>query len=444
MAKKNTGKKTRKVKGGMFSMASRLGQPLARSAVRAVRTAAPIFKPHHVIKQGELHVAEVRHAAADAERAAHASRSLALPRRLTVESLLPAEGSFRPHGLMGSVGVRTLTYKSQTKYINDELIKLNLNLPENAPPLDSVKNTLSTWFTNLSIVDKQKISTIYERMKKWNTELFTRHIDIMYKILNITDPNILIGAEREEGPTERRWGTRNRERIIGILIRDFNVKSNKGQLGPDRYNAPAEQNTSIDHAFDILEMRRFASSRGITVESLLKLFTVINSPYFLNETGARFNSQLNGPTGAINKLVDEGATYEEAFRHVIRDTNYALSLREGLWRRNQFRHERFPAFEGLLQNDPVLNQILPDLRNRIVDPQVIPMPIHGGQQIYKIPAQTGGSKEEIDKLVNFLIDLFEINATKMQLPISELSPEQLAGGTRRRRRHSKKYRTRKH
>jgi hypothetical protein len=72
------------------------------------------------------------------------------------------------------------------------------------------------------------------------------------------------------------------------------------------------------------------------------------------------------------------------------------------------------------------------------------MPIHGGQQIYKIPAQTGGSKEEIDKLVNFLIDLFEINASKMQLPISELSPEKLAGGTRRRRRYSKKYRTRKH
>jgi hypothetical protein len=471
-------RKTKKIKGGMLarglratastakSAAARLLAPAVRVAEPALlatepalRAEPPAFKPYHPIKKSELHVAEVRDAAATAERAAHAASPavkqffgdiqfkspLALAGRSLLGSPLPAQGPFQSRGLMGSVGVRRLTYESQAKYINEQLIKLNLILRTLAPSLDSVKNTLSTWFTKLDIVDREKLSKLYGRTTKWNDVLYTRHIDLMHKILNITNPNLLIEAQREVGPTGRQWGNRNREQIIGILIRDFNIyNSNKGTLGPDRYNAPQEEKTSIDHAFDILEMRRFASLSGITVESLLKFYIIINSPYFLNETGAKFNSNLNGPTGAINKLIDQGNTYEDAFRQVIDDTNYNLSVRQGLWRRNQFRFETFPVFKKLIENDPVLNQIVPELQSRIIDPQKIPMPSHGGQRTLTITEQLGGSKEEVDELVNYIINLFEENAILMQLTTIQVSPEQEAGGTRKRRRHSKKYRTRKH
>lgn len=433
----------------------------ARVAISSARGLGTAFKPQHLIKQGELHLAEVRHAAADAERAAHAASPpisqlfrnmqfkspLALAGRSVLGTQLPAQGSFQSRGLMGSVGVRTLTYESQAKHINEQLVKLNLTPRTITPSLDSVKNTLSAWFTKLDIVDKEKLSKLYGRTTKWNDVLYTRHIDLMQKILHITNPNLLIEAQREVGPTGRQWGKRNREQILGIFIRDFDIyKSNNGTLGPDRYNAPQEEKTSIDHAFDILEMRRFASLSDITVESLLKFYIIINSPYFLNETGAKFNSNLNGPTGAINKLIDQGITYEDAFRQVLHDTNYQLPVRQGLWRRNQFRHETFPVFKKLVENDPVLNQIVPDLRSRIVDPQRILMPTNGGQRTRTITEQLGGSKEEIDELVNSIIDLFEINAIAMQMQITSIQvfPEQEAGATRRRRRHSKKYRTRKH
>jgi hypothetical protein len=457
----NSRKKTKKVKGGMLTMGSRLAPSFARAArsvAPVVRSVAPAFKPSHFIKQSEAHLAEVRRAAANAERAAHAASastkqlfqnikfesSVALPRKSALGSSLPAQGSFQPHGLMGSVGVRTLTYKSQAKHINDKLKELNLTPINKTPALESVKATLNTWFTNLNIADQEKLSKLYKRTTKWNDILFTRHIDLMHKILSIINPNILIEAQREVGPTGKRWGNRNREQIIGIFIRDFDIyESNKGTLGPDRYNAPQEEKTSIDHAFDILEMRSFASRSGITVESLLRFYIIINSPYFLNETGAKFNSNLNGPTGAINNLVDSGNTYKEAFRQVIHNTNYNLSVRQGLWKRNQFRFERFPVFKNLIQNDPVLNQILPDLENRILDPQEIPMPSQGGQRTPNRIRQLGGSKEEVDELVNLLINLFEINAYEMQVT-NAVSSAELGGGTRRRRRHFKKYRTRKH
>jgi hypothetical protein len=71
------------------------------------------------------------------------------------------------------------------------------------------------------------------------------------------------------------------------------------------------------------------------------------------------------------------------------------------------------------------------------------MPSQGGQRTPNRIRQLGGSKEEVDELVNLLINLFEINAYEMQVT-NAVSSAELGGGTRRRRRHFKKYRTRKH
>ena len=75
----NSRKKTKKVRGGMLTMGSRLAPsfaraarsfaPAARSFAPAARSFATAFKPSHLIKNGELHLAEVRHMAANAERA---------------------------------------------------------------------------------------------------------------------------------------------------------------------------------------------------------------------------------------------------------------------------------------------------------------------------------------------------------------------------------------
>ena len=450
MAKKNTGKKIKKVRGGMLSMASRLGQPLARSAVRAVRTAAPIFKPHHVIKQGELHIAKVRGIAAQAEReAAH---------------VIPAHSRRNV--------TRNLKLLRNTMKITDKQIESG-RLPQT-----SINRVLS---------EINKLINIYP--KNTNLLRIKRHLERpvarAYRAKN--EYQLRLFRAFEEALTEQ-----NNYEILWIqTYHDSQYTVPKIVRSMYAYNTAQlkrvitinnDRPQDIEHCYEI--------NRALTID--------VNLGTPDQHTVEWIREKLNGPNNLLpidqeihplkTQLLDyikthPGSDPREAFE-LLTPQNEQPRLEQYFREAHGKLLSLKTDFEGgITQHSEEhirmhLEKINEDIRVFAII--FTPLPPRGG----RINLQFGGVDKEIsNKITDFIVDKYiEINADNTDLitinnneiltdvfnkykeittalyTIKENSENafeydissklnninQMAGGTRRRRRHSKKYRTRKH